>query len=76
MEDILRTIIENLVENHEAISIESREEKGKEIYSVRVDSSEMGKVIGRQGKVAHSIRTIMRALGNKEHKKIDVEFLD
>ncbi len=76
MEDILRTIIENLVENHEAISIESREEKGKEIYSVRVDSSEMGKVIGRQGKVAHSIRTIIRALGNKEHKKIDVEFLD
>lgn len=76
MEDILRTIIENLVENHEAISIESREEKGREIYSVRVDSSEMGKVIGRQGKVAHSIRTIMRALGNKEHKKIDVEFLD
>lgn len=76
MEDILRTIIENLVENHEAISIESREEKGREIYSVRVDSSEMGKVIGRQGKVAHSIRTIIRALGNKEHKKIDVEFLD
>lgn len=76
MEDILRTILENLVDNHDAISIESREERGREIYSVKVDSSEMGKVIGRQGKVAHSIRTIVRALGNKEHKKIDVEFLD
>ena len=76
MEDILRTIIENLVDNHEAISIEKREEGGKEIYSVKVDSSEMGKVIGRQGKVAHSIRTVIRALGSKEHKKIDVEFLD
>ena len=76
MEEVLRTIIEGLVENKEAISIEKGEKDGKEVYSVKVDSKEMGKVIGRQGKIAQSIRTVIRALGAKEQKKVDVEFLD
>ena len=76
MEEILRTVIENLVENKEAVSIEKEEQKDREIYKVKVDSSEMGKIIGKQGKIAHSIRTLMKALGAKEHKKIEVEFVD
>jgi predicted RNA-binding protein YlqC (UPF0109 family) len=76
MEEVLKTIIEGLVENKEAISIEKGEKDGKEVYSVKVDSKEMGKVIGRQGKIAQSIRTVIRALGAKEQKKVDVEFLD
>ena len=76
MEEILRTVIENHVENKEAVSIEKEEQKDREIYKVKVDSSEMGKIIGKQGKIAHSIRTLMKALGAKEHKKIEVEFVD
>lgn len=76
MEEILRTVIENLVENKEAVSIEKEEQKDREIYKVKVDSGEMGKIIGKQGKIAHSIRTLMKALGAKEHKKIEVEFVD
>ena len=76
MEEILRTIIENLVDNKDAISIEKVEEDYKEIYKVKVDQSEIGRVIGKQGKIAQSIRTIMKSLGAKEQKKVEVEFVE
>lgn len=76
MQDILQTIIENLVDNKEAISIEKTEEDYKEVYKIKVEQSEMGKVIGKQGKIAQSIRTIAKSLGAKEHKKVEVEFVD
>ena len=76
MEEILRTIIENLVDNKDAISIEKVDENYKEVYKVKVDQSEMGKIIGKQGKIAQAIRTIIKSLGAKEQKKIDVEFVD
>ncbi len=76
MEEILKTIIENLVDNKEAISIEKVEGDFKDIYKVKVDKDEMGKVIGRQGKIAQAIRTIVKSLGAKEKKRIDVEFVD
>ena len=76
MEEILKLVVENLVENKEAVSIEKVEEDEKVILKVKVDSSEMGRVIGRQGKIAHSIRTLIKSIGAKEQKKVDVEFVD
>lgn len=76
MEEILKTIIENLVDNEDEIKIEKTEDDDRITLKVNVDKTEMGKVIGRQGRVAHSIRTIMKSVGAKEHKKVDVEFVD
>lgn len=76
MENILKTIIENLVDDKEAISIERHEEGNRITFSVKVGQNEMGKVIGRQGKIAHSIRTLMKSVGAREQKKVDIEFLD
>ena len=76
MEEILRTIIENLVDNKDAISIEKVEEDYKEVYKVKVDQSEMGRIIGKQGKIAQAIRTIIKSLGAKEQKKVEVEFVE
>ncbi len=76
MENILRTIIENLVDDKEAISIEKKEDGNRVTLTVKVGQNEMGKVIGRQGKIAHSIRTLMKSVGAKEQKKVDIEFLD
>lgn len=76
MEDILKIMIENLVDNKDDIKIETKTEDDKVIFEVSVNKDDMGKVIGRQGKIAHSIRTVMKAVGNKEHKKVEVEFLD
>ncbi len=76
MKQILETIIKNMVENQEAVSINEKEEAEKITYEVKVDNKDMGRVIGRQGKVANSIRTLMKALGAKDKKKVTVEFLD
>lgn len=76
MEEILKTIIENLVDNKEAISIEKVEGDFKDVYKIKVDQSEMGKIIGKQGKIAQAIRTIAKSLGAKDKKRIDVEFVD
>ena len=42
----------------------------------KVEESDMGRIIGKQGKVANSIRTVMKALGSREKKKVGIEFLD
>lgn len=77
MEEILELIITSLVDNKEAVEIEKTEKGGKEVYQVKVDSNEMGKVIGKQGKIAHSIRTIAKSVGMaKENKRVEVEFVD
>lgn len=76
MEEILKTVIENLVDNKEEISIEQAEENGILVFKVKVAHDEMGKVIGKQGKIAHSIRTLMKAVGAREQKKVSVEFVD
>ena len=75
MKDILETIIKNLVENKEAISINEIDGQTTIVYEVKVAEGDMGKVIGKQGKIANSIRTIMKAVASKEQKKITIEFI-
>ena len=76
MKQVLETIIKSIVENQEAVSINEKEEAEKVIYEVKVDDKDMGRVIGRQGKIANSIRTVMKALGSRDKKKVSIEFLD
>ncbi len=74
MEEVLKTILEGLVENKDAISIKVRQEEGKEIYTIKVASEETGKIIGRQGKISKAIKTLAKALGAKEGRKVEIEF--
>ncbi len=76
MKQILETIIKNIVENPEEVTITEKQDENRIIYEVKVAESDMGKIIGRQGKVANSIRTVIRALNSKDKKKISVEFLN
>ena len=76
MKEILETIILNLVDDKEHVTINSNEDEKTIILKVKVAESDMGKVIGRQGKIAKAIRTVMKSLAAKEHKKIIVEFED
>ena len=75
MKEILQTIIENLVDNKEAISINEVEGERSIVFEVKVSENDMGKIIGKQGKIAQSIRTVMKAVASKEHKRVSVEFL-
>ncbi len=76
MKQVLETIVKNIVENPDEVTITEKEEENKTIYNVKVAESDMGRIIGKQGKVANSIRTLMRALNSKDKKKISIEFLD
>ncbi len=76
MKDILEVVIKNLVDNAEAVSITEKSEAKSVCYEVKVAKEDMGKVIGKQGKMAKAIRSIMKAIATREHKKVNVEFLD
>ena len=75
MKEILQKIIENLVENKEEVSINQKDEENSTIFEVKVAEADMGKVIGKQGRMAKSIRTIMKAVAIKENKKVQIEFI-
>ena len=75
MKDILQTIIENLVDDKASISINEIEGEKSVVFEVKVAETDMGKIIGKQGKIAQSIRSIMKAVSAKEHKRVSVEFL-
>ena len=76
MKEILETLIKSLVENTEDVTITEKEEGKTTVFEVKVAETDMGKVIGRQGRVAKSIRTVMKSVAGKEHKRVAIEFLD
>lgn len=76
MKEVLETIVKNIVENPEAVSVTQKEEAEKVVLEVKVAESDMGRIIGKQGKIANSIRTLMKALAGREQKRVSVEFLD
>ena len=75
MKEMLTTIINSLVTDVSAVSINEIEGEKSVIYEVKVAESDMGKVIGKEGRIAQAIRTLMKALAAKENKKINIEFI-
>ena len=75
MTELLRTIVSGLVEDPEQISITVDEpnEEGIIVYHLHVAENDMGRVIGKQGRIAKSIRTVMRAVANRNGEKVAVE---
>lgn len=76
MKDSLETIITSLVNDPSSVSINEVDGEKAIIFEVKVANSDMGRVIGKEGKMAKAIRTIMKALATKEGKKVNVEFID
>ncbi len=75
MKDLLITIVQELVEDPSAIDITIDEPNSESIvvYHLHVAPSDMGRVIGKQGRIAKAIRTIMRAGAGRANQKIMVE---
>ncbi len=76
MKESLEAIINNLVNNPSEVSINEVGGEKSIVFEVKVAGSDMGKVIGKEGRIAKAIRTIMKALAAKEGKKVSVEFID
>ena len=75
MKEILESIILNIVANKEQVSVTETIEETAIIYEVRVAEEDIGRIIGKQGKVAQAIRTLIKSIGAKEKKKIVVKFV-
>lgn len=76
MKEILELIIKNLVTDTEAVSINEITGEKSIVIEVKVAEADMGKVIGKQGRIAKAIREIVRAVASKEQKRVTVEFID
>ena len=76
MKDLLTYIAQNLVEHPQAVDVQETETDGNVVLELRVDPSDMGKVIGRQGRIAKEIRTLMRSVAQRQVKKVSVEIMD
>ena len=77
MVELTKYIVEQLVDDKSAIDITSSvDEAGVETISIRVAEGDIGKVIGKQGKIAMSILTLAKAVGIREGKKYNIEIQD
>ena len=75
MKDLLLYMAQNLVDHPEAVTV--TEIPGDEtILELRVAAEDMGKVIGRQGRIAKEIRTIIKSVAQRKGKKVNVEIVD
>ena len=73
MEDLVKYIVENLVENKDSIELKSEETERTCVLTILVNKEDIGKVIGRDGKIARSIRTIVKSASAKLNKKYIVK---
>lgn len=76
MKEVLELMIKNLVDDAEAVSIKELNGEKSIVYEVKVSENDMGKVIGKQGRVARAIRAIMKSIASKENKKVTIEFIN
>lgn len=74
MEEILKTILENLVDQKDQVQVTRVDDERGVLLKVKVAKEDMGKVIGKQGRVAKAIRTVMKAITSKENKKVGIIF--
>lgn len=75
MKELIELVIKNLVDNPDQVVINTKNVGKSTCYEVKVAKEDMGKVIGKHGKMAKAIRTVVKAVANKEHNKISVEFV-
>ncbi len=73
---VLTHIVRSIVDTPDAVKIESIEDEGKIILEVRVADGDLGRVIGRRGRTAQSIRAVVRAAASRDNAEVDVDFLD
>ena len=76
MKELVEVIAKALVDDPESVVVNEREEKKTTVLGVRVAESDMGKVIGKQGRIAKAIRSVVKAAAAKEDKKVIVDIMD
>lgn len=75
MKELVRVIATSLVDHPEEVVVTEKETDKAIIIELKVAPDDMGKVIGKQGRIAKSIRTVVKAAATKDEKKVVVEIL-
>ena len=73
MKELVEVMAKALVENPGEVTVTETEKDGEIIIELKVAPSDMGKVIGKQGRIAKAIRSVVKAAASKEEKKVVVE---
>ena len=76
MKELLTYIAQNLVDNPDQVEVTERQGNGEVLLELRVASEDMGKVIGRQGRIAKWIRVLMRSVGQRQGTRVSVDITD
>lgn len=75
MKELVEVIAKALVDHPEEVAVTVNEKESVIVLELRVAQSDMGKVIGKQGRIAKAIRSVVRAATSKEEKKVLVEIM-
>ena len=75
MKELVMYIVKALVDNPDEVTVEETMQKDEIILKLKVSQDDVGKVIGKQGRIAKAIRTVLKFAGNKENIKVSLEIL-
>jgi len=76
MKDLLIYIAQNLVDDPDAVTVTERENGDETVFELHVAPEDMGKVIGRHGKIAREIRILMRSVAQRKGQRVTVDIVD
>ncbi|MDE6188828.1 MAG: KH domain-containing protein [Clostridia bacterium] len=76
MEELVRFIVSELVDKKDSFEVTSQVEDGINVINIIAEKEEIGKIIGKQGRIAKAIRTIVKAGSGKDSKKVSVEIIE
>jgi len=75
MKELVEVIAKALVDNPDEVVVTEKTEGKTIVVELHVAASDMGKVIGKQGRIAKAIRSVVKAASTRENKKVDVEIV-
>ena len=75
MKEIVEIIAKSLVDHPEDVVVDEKQEDRTTVFELHVASDDLGKVIGKQGRIAKAMRTVVKAAATRENKKVTVEII-
>jgi len=75
LKSLIEILVKALVDNPDAVAIKEFQDNSSVTYEVTVDADDLGKVIGKQGRIANALRTVAKAAALKDHKSVFVKIL-
>ena len=76
MIELVEVIAKSLVDHPEDVRVEEKQQDRQVTLELHVDEDDMGKVIGRQGRIAKAMRTVVKAAATRENKKVSVDIIE